>query len=120
MLHPRQVPNLPTDPDMYPLMFPQNVHAQSVESGDWVVYKASPVEDTHIFDIHRWWDSMKERLPTMYAYAIQTLCITHTSCYSQHTFSVWNIVRSEKQYSMQHGLHKANVSFGFNGFVNAP
>ena len=51
MLHPRQVPNLPTDPDMYPLMFPQNVQAQLVESGDWVLYKASPVEDTHIFDI---------------------------------------------------------------------
>ena len=30
--------------------------------------------------VDSWWDSMKERLPTMYPCAIQTLCIPHTSC----------------------------------------
>ena len=83
------------------------------------VVQASVVKDTRDFDIHRLWDSMKERLLTMYTYAIQTLCIPHTSCDVERSFSMWKNVRSEKQYSMQRGLHKAYVSFGFNGFVNA-
>ena len=104
---------------MYPLMFPENVRAQLVESSGWVLYKASVVEDTHDFDIHWWWDSMKDRLPTVYAYAIETLYIVHTSCDVERSFSMGKNVRSEKQYSMNHGLHKAYVSFRFHGVVNA-
>ena len=55
---------------MYPLMFPNTVHAQLVESADWALYKASLVEDTCVFDIHHWWDSIKEWLPTMYPYLL--------------------------------------------------
>ena len=69
------MPNLPTGPAMYPLMFPHNVYARCVESGEWVLHKASLVENNCDFDIHQWWGSMKEQLPTMYPYAIQTLCI---------------------------------------------
>ena len=54
-----------------------------------------------------------------YPYAIQTLCIPHTSCDVERSFSMWKNVRSEKQYNMQHALHKAYVSFGFNGVVDA-
>ena len=84
---------------MYPLMRPHNVHAQLVESGEWALY----------CDIHQWWDTMKERLPTMYPCAIKTLCIPHTSCDVEHSFSMWKLVRSEKQSSMQHGSHKATL-----------
>ena len=47
---------------------------------------------------------MKEQLPTMKAYAIQTLCILHASCDVERSFSTRKNVHSEKQYSMQHGL----------------
>ena len=50
---PRQVPSPPTDPSMYPLMFPQKVHTQSVETGEWALYKASVVKDTRGLDIHQ-------------------------------------------------------------------
>ena len=56
--------------------------------------------------------------PMMYPYAIQTSCIPHTSCDVEH--SVWKNVRFETQFNMQHALHKARVSFGFNGIVDAP
>ena len=108
------------NPAHYPLMVPHNMHAQLVESGEWMLYKASlVVEDTRSFDVHQWWDSMKERLPTMYPYVLQTLCMPHTSCNVGHSFSMWKNVCSEKQCSMQHGLHNVYVSFGFNGVVNA-
>ena len=101
-------------------MFPHNLHAQLVESGEWALCKAYLFEDTCDFGIHQWWDSMKEWLPTMYPYAIQTLCIPHTPCDGVCSFSKWKNVRSEKQSSMQHGMHKVYVSFGFNDVVNAP
>ena len=62
---------------------------------------------------------MKDRLPTMYPYAIQTLCIPHTSCDVERSFSMWKNVRSKKQYNMTYALHKVYVSFGFNGVVDA-
>ena len=116
---PKQLPNLPMDPTAYPLMLPNNVQAQVVDNGEWALYKACVVPDNGDFDIHQWWDSMKDRLPTMYPYAIQTLCIPHTSCDVERSFSMWKNVRSEKQHNMQHALHKAYVSFGFNGVVDA-
>ena len=103
---PRQLPNLPMDPAAYPLMLPNNVRAQVVDNGEWALYKACVVPDNGDFDIHQWWDSMKDRLPTMYPYAIQTLCIPHTSCDVERSFSMWKNVRSEKQYNMQHVLTK--------------
>ena len=116
---PRQLPNLPMDPAAYPLMLPNNVQAQVVDNGEWALYKACVAPDNGDFDIHQWRDSMKDRLPTMYPYAIQTLCIPHTSCDVERSFSMWKNVRPEKQYNMQHALHKAYVSFGFNGVVDA-
>ena len=62
----------------------------------------------------------QERLPTTYPCVTQTLCIPHTSCDVECSFCMRKNVHCEKQYSMQHGLHKAYVSFGFNGVVNAP
>ena len=58
-----QMPNLPTDRAMYPLMFPDNVHAQLFESDEWALYKASLVEDPCDFDIHSFTSGggMKER-----------------------------------------------------------
>ena len=56
----------------------------------------------------------------MHPYAIQTLCIPHTSCDVEHSFSMLKNVRSEKQYSMQRALYMVYVSFGFNGIVDAP
>ena len=63
---------------------------------------------------------MKDRLSTMYPYALQTLCIPHTSCDVERSFSMWKNVRSEKQYNMQDALHKAYVSFGLKSVVDAP
>ena len=116
---PRQLPNLPMDPAAYPLMLPNNVQAQVVDNGEWALYKACVVPDNGDFDIHQWWDCMKDRLPTMYPYAIQPLCIPHTLCDVERSFSMWKNVRSEKPNNMQHALHKAYVSFGFNGVVDA-
>ena len=76
------------------------------------------VHDSRDFDIQ--WGSMKERLSTMYPYAVQTLCLLHTSCDVERSFSMWKKVCSEKQYNIQRALRKAHVSFGFNGIVDAP
>ena len=62
---------------------------------------------------------MKDRLPKMYPYAIQTWCIPHTSCDVERSFSMWKNVRSQKQYNMQHALRKVYVLFGFKGVVDA-
>ena len=75
----------------------QHVHAHLVDNGAWALYKASMVSDNGDFDIHQWWDRMKDRLPTMYPYAFQTLCILHTSCDVGLSFSMWKNVRSQKQ-----------------------
>ena len=72
------------------------------------------------FDILEWWEAMAGRLPIMYHYARRTLAIPHTSCDVERSFSVWKRVRSDKQYSMKEGTHKAYVSFCFNGVVPAP
>ena len=49
---PRQVPNLPTNPAMYALIFPHKIRAQLVESGECALYKAALVKDRRDFDIH--------------------------------------------------------------------
>ena len=90
-------------------MFPNNVHAHSVDSGDWdwALYKAYGVPDNCDFDIHQWWDSMKDHLLTMYPYAVKTWCITHTSCDVEHSVSMWKNVHSENRYTMQYVLQQS-------------
>ena len=56
-------------------MFPNNVHAHVVDIGEWALYKASVVPDNGDFDIHNWWYSRRDRLPTMYPYLLGSLII---------------------------------------------
>ena len=46
--------------------------------------------------------------------------IPHMSCDVERSCWIWKRVYFEKQHSMQHGTHKAYVSFGFNGVVPPP
>ena len=103
-----------------PSMLPNNVHAHVVDDGEWALQKASVVPDDGDLDIQHRWDGMKDRLPTMYPYAIRTLCIPDTPCDVERPFSTRKNVGSVKQHNIQHASNKAHVSFGSSGIAVAP
>ena len=120
VVDPRQIARLSPEITQFPDIFPSSIRDQVVDSGEWNLYRESIQPDSQKFDLLQWWESMAPRLPIMYACARRTLAIPHTSCDVERSFSVWKRVRSDKQYSMQEGTHKAYVSFCFNGVVPEP
>ena len=120
VVDPRQIARLSPEITQFPDIFPSSIRDRVVDSGEWNLYRESIQPDSQKFDLLQWWESMAPRLPIMYACARRTLAIPHTSCDVERSFSVWKRVRSDKQYSMQEGTHKAYVSFCFNGVVPEP
>ena len=120
ILDPRQIARLSPEITQFPDIFPSSIHDEVVKSGEWSLYRESIQAQSPKFDILQWWESMAPRLPIMYRCARRTLAIPHTSCDVERSFSVWKRVRSDKQYSMKDGTHKAYVSFCFNGVVPEP
>ena len=120
VLDPTQIGGMSHDISQYPHVIPSELCPRIEQSGEWKSYLDSVQPSTQKFDILGWWEGMQERLPLLYQLyqcARRTLAIPHTSCDVERSFSMWKRVRSEKQHSMQHGTHKAYVSFCFNGAV---
>ena len=117
VLDPTQIGSMCQDISQYPHVIPSELCPSIEQSGEWKLYLDSVQPSTQKFDILGWWEGMREHLPLLYRCARGTLAIPHTSYDVERSFSMWKRVRSEKQHNMQHGTHKAYVSFCFNGAV---
>mmetsp|Transcript_35349 Transcript_35349/g.59352 ORF Transcript_35349/g.59352 Transcript_35349/m.59352 type:complete len:129 (+) Transcript_35349:410-796(+) len=120
VLDPTIMAPLPSDINQFPLIFLDNLQSIIVDNGEWDLCRANVQPSTPKFDILRWWEAMKERLPHMYKCARRILAIPHTSCDVERSFSIWKRVQSDKQENMKESTHKAYISFCFNGVLPPP